>query len=546
MAEARRLAGRYQLLEPIGRGGMGVVWRAHDELLDRAVAVKEVLFAAMSEQDRAAFNRRTIREARAAGRLSHPNVVVVHDVIEEDGRPWIVMQLVDSRSLGQVIREHGPLVPERVAAIGLQILDALGTAHAAGVLHRDVKPENVLLSGDNRVVLTDFGIATMAEEPGLTLTGGVTGTPAFLPPERLNGEPATPESDLWSLGATIYAAVEGRSPYDRGTPIASMAAVLHSQPHPPQRAGPLVPVIEGLLRRDPAQRIDAIEAAALLKRAAAGTMPVGVWQNTTPPWTPDPRSTMPPSGWVPGPVTPPHRRRIAFVLVPVLVAALGVAGWFGYRGLTGAGSGVAGLPTSETGTVPTAEQAIDPTAKPTTQPTAEPSLEQTAEPTAEKPSEEPAPSASPIRGLPEGWQAYRDRLGFAIALPPGWAAERVAGAARVRFRGPGMPGYLQVDLTPWEEADPLQALETVERNSTSKGLLPEYQRIDIGATEYQGVPAADWQFTFATSAGRQRVIDRAFRIGDACYALYWQVPEASWKAGRAYFDTFTRTFRPPA
>ncbi len=208
----RRLAGRYQLQERIGRGGMGVVWRAHDELLDRAVAVKEVLYTALSDEDRAEFNRRTIREARAAGRLSHPNVIVVHDVIEEDGRPWIVMQLVRSTSLGDALREHGPLVPDRVAAIGAQVLDALMTAHAAGILHRDVKPENVLLSPDNRVILTDFGIASMTEDPSMTLTGSITGTPAFLPRNACRATPRPPSPDLWSLGATLWAAVEGRSP----------------------------------------------------------------------------------------------------------------------------------------------------------------------------------------------------------------------------------------------------------------------------------------------------------------------------------------------
>ncbi|KAA9379920.1 protein kinase [Microbispora cellulosiformans] len=296
MDEERRVAGRYRLLEPIGRGGMGVVWRAHDDLLARTVAVKEVLYHPTSEEDRDTFNRRTIREARAAGRIDHPNVVVVHDVIEEDGRPWIVMQLVQSRSLGQELRDQGPLPPDRVAAIGLQVLDALCTAHAAGVLHRDVKPENVLLSGETRVVLTDFGIATMPEETGLTMTGGITGTPAFLPPERLNGYPATPESDLWSLGATLYAAVEGRTPFDRNSAVATMAAVLHDDPAPPLRAGALTPVLEGLLRKDPAHRISPGETAALLNAAiAAGPGPAAA---APPPgsWRPNPSGPQQPSG----------------------------------------------------------------------------------------------------------------------------------------------------------------------------------------------------------------------------------------------------------
>ena len=169
--DGRRIAGRYQLQEPIGRGGMGIVWRAHDELLDRTVAVKEVRYAAALGDEVQLLNRRTMREARAAARFEHPNVIVVHDVIEEDGRPWIVMQLVQSRSLGAVIKQDGPLPPKRVAEIGLAVLDALQRAHEAGVLHRDVKPENVLLADDGRVVLTDFGIATLETETQLTVTG---------------------------------------------------------------------------------------------------------------------------------------------------------------------------------------------------------------------------------------------------------------------------------------------------------------------------------------------------------------------------------------
>ncbi|MFC7643439.1 serine/threonine-protein kinase [Streptosporangium lutulentum] len=208
--EGRRVASRYHLLEAIGRGGMGIVWRAHDEFLDREVAIKEVRYADMlGEDNQEDFNRRTKREARAAGRLTHPNVVVVHDVVEEDGRPWIVMQLVESRSLGKVMRQDGPLPPKRVAEIGLQLLDALRAAHTQGVLHRDVKPENVLLADDGRVVLTDFGIATLEAETALTMTG-IAGTPAFIPPERIKGASAQRESDLWSLGATLYAAVEGK------------------------------------------------------------------------------------------------------------------------------------------------------------------------------------------------------------------------------------------------------------------------------------------------------------------------------------------------
>ncbi|WP_066362133.1 serine/threonine-protein kinase [Herbidospora mongoliensis] len=267
-AEGRLVGGRYHLIEPIGRGGMGIVWRAHDELLDRAVAVKEVRYDSAMGDELPELNRRTMREARAAGRLSHPNVVVVHDVIEEDGRPWIIMQLVESRSLGQVIRQDGPLTPKRATEIGLQILDALRAAHAQGVLHRDVKPENVLLADDGRVVLTDFGIARVETDSTMTRTG-LVGTPAFIAPERLRGGPAQRESDLWSLGATLYAAVEGRPPHDKGMAMATMHAVLTEPPDPAKNAGPLRPVLERLLEKDPATRPGYDETARLLRRAAA-------------------------------------------------------------------------------------------------------------------------------------------------------------------------------------------------------------------------------------------------------------------------------------
>ncbi|KAB8185495.1 serine/threonine-protein kinase [Microbispora catharanthi] len=271
-AEGRLVGGRYQLMEPIGRGGMGVVWRAHDQLLDRAVAVKEVRYDSAMGDELSDLNRRTMREARAAGRLTHPNVVVVHDVIEEDDRPWIIMQLVPSRSLGQVIREDGPLSPERTVEIGLQILDALRAAHRQGVLHRDVKPENVLLTEDARVVLTDFGIARLEADSTMTRTG-LVGTPAFIAPERLRGEAAQRESDLWSLGATLYTAVEGKPPHDRGMAMATMHAVLNDDPAPPRRAGALGPVLLRMLAKEPADRPGYDELTRLLKRASRELSP---------------------------------------------------------------------------------------------------------------------------------------------------------------------------------------------------------------------------------------------------------------------------------
>jgi len=265
------VAGRYELLDRIGQGAMGTVWRARDQVLARDVAVKELrLPDLMPARDRAILRERTLREARVSAKLSHPCVVTVHDVIEADGTPWIVMELVTARSLERVLAEDGPLPPRRVAEIGTMLLGALGSAHAAGIVHRDVKPGNVLLTREGRAVLTDFGIAAVDGDPALTQTGMVVGTPGFCAPERIRGGTASPASDLWSLGATLYAAVEGRGPFDgNGSPMAVLASIVHSDPPPIRSAGPLAAVIEALMSKDPAQRPDAARAGRLLADAAA-------------------------------------------------------------------------------------------------------------------------------------------------------------------------------------------------------------------------------------------------------------------------------------
>ncbi|MFG2085746.1 serine/threonine-protein kinase [Spirillospora sp. NPDC048824] len=265
----RLLARRYRLVTQVGRGGMGTVWQAHDEVLGRDVAVKEVILPhGLTDEERAVHHKRTFREARTAARLGHPGVVTVYDVVEEDDRPWIIMELIKARSLDQVIKQDGPLETRRAAEIGRQMLAALHAAHDAGVLHRDVKPSNVLITGTGRMgeraVLTDFGIATASGDATLTQTGLVMGSPAYIAPERARGRVAGPASDLWSLGVTLYAMMNGKSPFERSEPMAALVAVISDEPDPPQNGGRLNPVIDGLLRKNPDQRMDAIEAGALL------------------------------------------------------------------------------------------------------------------------------------------------------------------------------------------------------------------------------------------------------------------------------------------
>ncbi|MFG2678466.1 serine/threonine-protein kinase [Streptomyces sp. NPDC048392] len=265
----RLVAGRYRLLARLGHGGMGTVWRAKDETVDREVAVKEPrLPDHLPERERDNAFERMRREARAAARLDHPAVVGVHDVAVVDGQPWIVMELVRGRSLGDALQE-GTLGAREAARIGLEVLGALEAAHAAGILHRDVKPDNVLLGRHDRVVLTDFGIAQIEGETNLTDTGGFVGSPEYIAPERVLGQRPGPASDLWSLGVVLYAATEGVSPFRRSNTPATLQSVLNAVPAPPASAqGPLAEVITGLLDKDPARRPDAARVRSLLDAAA--------------------------------------------------------------------------------------------------------------------------------------------------------------------------------------------------------------------------------------------------------------------------------------
>jgi serine/threonine protein kinase len=263
------VAGRYRLISALGNGGMGTVWLAEDDVLSRQVAVKEVSPPAdMTDHERELLRERTLHEARTAARLSHPNVVTIYDVVEDDGRPWIVMELVPSRSLRDLVDAEGPLSPQRAAEVGLQILAALSAAHALGIMHRDVKPGNVLIDSGGRAVLADFGIARTQESPAMTTSGMIVGSPSYIAPERARGERGGPESDLWSLGATLYALVEGRPAYDRQGALPTLMAVVNEDPDPPSRAGALWPVIRGLLDHVPSRRLDADEAGRMLREIA--------------------------------------------------------------------------------------------------------------------------------------------------------------------------------------------------------------------------------------------------------------------------------------
>jgi serine/threonine protein kinase len=325
------VGGRYRLNEPVGRGGMGRVWLAHDQLLDRDVAIKEVLLPPeLDQREREIRVTRTVREARAAARLNHSSVITIHDVVEHDGTPWIVMEYIPGRSLGAEVTRNGPLSWQRAAEIGAKIADALAQAHAAGIVHRDLKPDNVLLSGD-RVIVTDFGIARMIGETNqLTSTGMVVGTANYMAPEQLEGTPVGPAADIWSLGATLYTAVEGKPPFEAPTLAAVVTSILRDEPKPSAHAGPLAPVISRFLDKNPARRPSAVESVTLLRNVHA------VSHNDTETMTRRGRGGD--TEWPPGPgpaPAPPSNggtRRLLLIGVPIVLAAVAIGGYLATKG----------------------------------------------------------------------------------------------------------------------------------------------------------------------------------------------------------------------
>ncbi|MFD2422587.1 serine/threonine-protein kinase [Amycolatopsis pigmentata] len=272
----RTIAGRYTLLAEIGRGGMGVVWRGEDTVIGREVAIKELRPADGAADD--VFTERVLREVRAGGRLNDPAVVTVYDVVADSGAAFIVMELIAAPTLSDLVRSRGPLPAAQVASIGRQVLSALEAAHRAGIVHRDVKPGNIMITPNGRAKLTDFGIAQAVDDPRLTLSGTIIGSPAFMAPERVAGRRAEPASDLWALGATLFFASEGVMAFERPTTAATLHAIVNDVPYPTRAQGPLASAITGLLIPDPDARLVEAQAHELfgMAEAGAGTGPMGI------------------------------------------------------------------------------------------------------------------------------------------------------------------------------------------------------------------------------------------------------------------------------
>ncbi|MFI2370656.1 protein kinase [Streptomyces sp. NPDC018833] len=526
------LAGRYRLSETIGRGGMGKVWRAHDEVLHRVVAVKELTAGLyVSEADRTVLHARTQKEARAAARISHPGVVTVHDVLEHDARPWIVMQYVDGPSLADAAKERGRIDEREAARIGLHILGALRAAHAAGVLHRDIKPANVLLGGDGRALITDFGIAAIEGDPTITRTGEIVGSIDYLAPERVRGHDPGPASDLWSLGATLYTALEGQSPFRRSSPLATMQAVVDDEPAPPRSAGRLEPVIRALLHKDPAARPSAAEAERMLVQAMEDRVPAPTAhvpaQRATQRMTqrlprggaPDPRTATavagsrpaPSGGWTAAPARPRRGPRLRTLALVVVVAAV-IGGGAGLAAMKYAQSG--GATDTGTGTGTGTGRATAP---------------------------------GKASDVPDGWRRVHDERGFSLWVPDGW--KRQADGDQIDYTPDNGRHRIRISVDPSPDFEnPYMHMLDMQEGLAKR--LPDYRRVKLRPNTFRDqTQSALWEFSWTERTehpGPRRAIDQMYYEDDGTeYALYMSGPAKDWDVTREQFDTMLRGWRPP-
>ncbi|MFF7989960.1 serine/threonine-protein kinase [Kitasatospora xanthocidica] len=599
-AEAERLlAGRYELGERLGRGGMGTVWRAWDRMLDREVAVKELTVNHLPEEDLQILHTRMKREASAAARIKHPGVITVHDVLEQDGRPWIVMELVDGRSLADVISQDGTLQPRAAAEVGSQVLAALHRGHQLGVLHRDVKPANVLLErGTGRVVLLDFGIAKYEGSTELTRPGDLVGSPDYLAPERAQGERPGPASDLWGLGATLYAAVEGQSPFRRDSPITTLAAVVDEPLPESRRAGPLGPVLAALMAKDPAERPTADEAALMLAEVQAGhtigfkaVAPLRAPTQSVP--VVDRSEGARVSGPTPGegaeggagsagsagsggsagsagsegPTEPQAAAAVPVVpvvpVIPVVPAVQETAG----------GASLAAQ--AHTGPVAPVAHSVSPARGPakrrstarivaialavgllaaagtflTTRFLVDGDGPEDPAPTApvEPSAPEPGNGASPP-AAPSGYHWVDDPAGFRFPLPSGTPAwQRSATSDNQIYYSPdNKTHYLQFAVTVGQSVKPLDHMRQME-GSVSKS-LKDYKQHKLTSVAVNGHEAAVWEFSYAAQGGgRRRAIEAEFIDDDGTsYAIYSSSPERGneWNEAEQRFNAVLHYFTP--
>ncbi|MEU4535769.1 serine/threonine-protein kinase [Streptosporangium sp. NPDC023825] len=552
------VAGRYRLLRELGRGGMGVVWEGYDILLNRSVAVKEVLLPPnLSPAEHQVQLTRTSREARTAARLNHRGIVAIYDVAEQDGRPWIVMELVRARGLDEV----GLLPVRQVADIGRQVLSALRAAHEAGILHRDVKPSNILLDAEGRAVLSDFGIAVIEGDTSLTQTGMVTGSPSFLPPERATGVDAGPWSDLWALGATLYAALVGHGPFERRDAISTLGALLTEEPDFGVLPQEMRAVLTGMLQREPAHRLTAQQADAMLAEviddpsaAARRTGETAVRQGRgtgghrtggAPSRTEENFSRIGKTSHRTG-ERERHDTRSSAVpgrrgrgRLPLIVGAVV---------LLAAGGAAAAVAMSQPEQRPVARSA--PTAAETT-----PEPVEETEPATPTPTPTPTPKPTRTRAaVPAGglktWRA-RPPENWSISYPAGWNGDWAAETGYTQWLRRDGAAHMSVEPLEGSTEGLDSLLETVKEN------VAQWSEIDFEDTAK--IPLAygaglQWEFTWtmkdnggapwAEAGVTYHEVRRFVEVGDSVMVLSWTTHDADWVAQKALMTRVFDSFHP--
>ncbi len=529
--ETRLIAGRYRLLDRLGRGGMGTVWRADDELLGRRVAVKELHPEdAVAGRNASPYTSAAapLREARAVARVKHPHVIVVHDVVIDDGLPYIVMELVDGGSLAERITRDGPVGVEEAARIGVALLGALRAAHGLGVLHRDLKPANVLREeATGRVVLTDFGIAQLAGSATITESGSFVGSPEYTAPERMQGITAGPESDLWSLGVLLCAALCGESPFHRDSLGGILHAVVEDEIRPPRQAAPLLPLVLGLLERDPERRLGAAEAEELLRTyVATGIVPSpGVRRAPTGQIASSghtPRQPVTPSA----PAAPPARSRTPWLVAAAVVAALAGAGGAAAVLLQDEGDGTTATQRPAASSTPPVRTAQSPAAVPT------PTVTATS----------PAPARKPP--APAGYLSVSDPAGFALAVPEDFS--RSQDDKRVYYMDADKAIRIGIRVQQPLADGPLGSMRRSDADGAHTN--PGYRDGKVTATTHNGLPAALWEFSwngFSPAEGDRHTIDVCWDENGRMYDVWVSAPVGRLDEARRHFDTALDSFTAP-
>jgi serine/threonine protein kinase len=569
------VADRYRLASLIGRGGNGTVWRAQDTLLGRAVAVKRIQIPPqLNEAEGARVRRKVLHEARACARLTHPGAVTVFDVVEDDGQPCIVMELVDAPSLAERVQDEGPLSPSEAADLGLQLLDTLRAAHRQGIVHRDIKPGNILVPPGGHPKLADFGIASIVGEPGMTTTGLIPGSPAYMSPEQAAGGVVGAPSDLWSLGAALYFAVEGVPPFIKLGPLPTMVAIVNDEPRGPVQAGPLAPALMALLTKDPQTRPDAARAGELLRQALtpSGTEADGrdaVAPTAPLPPAPTPVRSPPPETPSPRPkvsATPPFRLRPiperVVEPVPSPVPAQSTAPGPGPGRGPAPGPAPSPAPSPPPGPVPgwspgTFKSDAGPRRYRPTGPVLAGLLCLVALAavaaavwgyrTGGNPSG-PAPPASPPAAslsagaaVPSTWVRYTDpATGFVIAHPPTWTV--VADGTRTDVRDPVSGTYLRVDHR--EPPGPSAIGAWQDQEKSFKAQYTGYRRVQLAPTTFDGFPGALWEFTYPAGS-LLHAADLGFITGRYGFALYFQTTDSNWQRLQPLFESLKGSFKAP-